>query len=139
MRTRRAGFTLLELLVVVSVVLLFLAIAVPQFNAFRLWLAFNAATEDAQQMIDRARWRAINSGRPTRITISSGTLQLRDDATDSVLSTVSLTTNMVTASATNFPVTFDTRGFVAGTTPTLRITNARGDRTLTISPLGRTS
>ncbi len=103
-------------MVVVVIAAILLAIAIPQFNGFRLWWAFNAATENAQQMLDRARWRAINSGRLTRVTLTGSVLELRDDATGTVLSTINLADNLVTATQTNFPITFDSRGFVGGTT-----------------------
>ena len=124
----------------VGIAAILLAIAFPQFNRLRLSYAFSGATEDARQMVDRARWRAINSGRTTRIALTGTVLEMRDDATSSFISSIDLAQNYVTATATNFPIVFDTRGFVAGT-PTLTIANSAiaASRVLTINAVGRVS
>jgi prepilin-type N-terminal cleavage/methylation domain-containing protein len=139
--TSANGFTLLEMLVTIFIFAIMSAFAYPAFHRLRSHYAFSAATEDARQIIDRARWRSINSGEQTELVLTGNVLLMRDADTDAALSSVDLADNSVTASATNFPVTFDTRGFVAGTPPTLTIANTHisASRVLTISAVGRVS
>src|SRR4051794_8816318 len=57
-RTRR-GFTLTELLVVISIIVLLLALAVPVFNAFHGGRSVDGAENIVAAMLQRTRTRAI--------------------------------------------------------------------------------
>jgi Tfp pilus assembly protein FimT len=132
----------MELLVTILIAGIIFAFAIPGFQHIRMHWAFAAAAEDVQQMVDRARWRSINSGEATELVLAGNTLRILDEDTDALLSSVDLADNGVTATAANFPVTFDARGFIgSGTPPTLTIANSMisASRVLTINPVGRIS
>src|SRR3954464_11110904 len=57
-RTRR-GFTLTELLVVISIIVLLLVVAVPLFNTFRGGRSVGGAENIVSAMLQRTRARAI--------------------------------------------------------------------------------
>lgn len=75
-RRRRAGFTLLELLVAVAVLGVILALAVPGLLALRERRLLQGDGEQAMAFLQRARFKAIDRNRPQRIAA---------DTTDNVL------------------------------------------------------
>lgn len=140
LRSQR-GATLLELTVVVILLGILFATALPTFIDFRHGSAVAEAEQRVSTTLARARWMAITSGQPRQIALAGPVVQIKDPATDTVLESVDLGAYSVTVAATAFPATFDSRGFVAGSTPTITITGTAvsRSRTFSIGPLGKVS
>ena len=68
MKTRARGFTLIELMVVVTLIGVMIAIAVPSFAAFVSNYRATSAANDLLQAITQARTEALKQGR--RVTIA---------------------------------------------------------------------
>jgi type II secretory pathway pseudopilin PulG len=135
------GATLLELTVVVILVGILFAIALPTFIDFRQSSTLAEAEQRVFTILTRARWMAINSGQPRQIALSGSVVQIIDPSTNTVVEAVDLGGYLVTMAATNLPATFDSRGFVAGNTPTITLTGTAvsRSRTFSIGPLGKVS
>jgi prepilin-type N-terminal cleavage/methylation domain-containing protein len=144
---KNRGFSLMELLILITIVGMLGAIAIPMFQSVRLGAALASAEQEVSALLHRARWLAITSGRPattvelgdcsgadcTAVLVKSGT---------TVLASRDLTEYHVKLAGTDFPFTFDNRGFVpGGRTPTLVMSSlkASGTRTLTVTPVGKIS
>ncbi|MBU2730573.1 GspH/FimT family pseudopilin [Acidithiobacillus caldus] len=67
-----AGFTLVELLIIIAVLGILAAIAVPQFNIWLVRSRIQAASGNLQQDLDWAEGYAIRSGYPVLVQIRSG-------------------------------------------------------------------
>ena len=73
-QSRRQGFTLFEVMVVVTVTALLAASAIPAMNGIRDSQSVAAAAETARQLLT-ARARAVSTGRPHGVSVSvTGTL-----------------------------------------------------------------
>ncbi|MGH7819399.1 MAG: pilus assembly FimT family protein, partial [Candidatus Binatia bacterium] len=115
------------------------AFAMPQLGSLRSAMSFESASEEIAATLSRARWLAITSGRPaTTVELTSPTVvSVRNGG--ALLASSDVADYGVTLSATDFPFTFDSRGFVAGSTPTITITSSEvpASTTLTVGPLGK--
>jgi type II secretory pathway pseudopilin PulG len=135
------GATLLELTIVVILLGILFAIALPSFIDFRHDASLAEAEQRVSTILTRGRWMAITSGQPRQIALSGSVVQIIDPTTNTVLEVVDLGGYLVTVAATNLPATLDSRGFVAGNTPTITITGTAvsRSRTFSIGPLGKVS
>lgn len=137
-RHRRSGFTLIELMVTVAVVVILAMLALPSFHSFRQRSALRGATEQVQSFWDQARFEAAKRNQMVKVGVATSgtnfclgaaTTTDRDDTTPC---------DCFTANACNvagFPgppgSNFDTQSewrqaqfvVVNGTTPTLGGTN----------------
>ena len=135
------GFTLVELLVVVAVLIGILGIAIQGFQVVRVGTGLSAAQRDVAAVVQNARWRAINSGTTHTVDLSA-TSSVGVTKGGTTVATVGLGQYSVTQThtgATSFD--FDPRGLIPSgtTTPiTITLTNSRGaTRTVTVDRLGR--
>jgi prepilin-type N-terminal cleavage/methylation domain-containing protein len=76
-RTPRAGFTILELLVVLAMLLLLAALTLPSFAGLRGNSKQKAASDIVRTRIANARTRAMETGVPHRLAISADGKKIR--------------------------------------------------------------
>ena len=140
MRSPR-GFTLLELLVVTFLIGFLAALAIPFLNPTRLAMTLETARQQVTTELHRARWMAMNSGRPaTNVELTSETVLSITDGT-TVLASVDVSEYGVTlASDDELPIVLDSRGMQpGGAAKSLTVTSPGLGRsvTITIGPLGK--
>src|SRR3954470_15195895 len=73
----RRGFTLFELIVVMTLLLLLAAIILPSVGAFRGDTRQRAGADSIRGELATARARALDEGRPYRVAISQGGRRIR--------------------------------------------------------------
>ena len=66
------GFTLIELMVIIAVMGIIAAVAIPQFNIWMIRATIQGASGHLQQDVAWAEGYAIRSGYPVQVSISSG-------------------------------------------------------------------
>lgn len=76
-RSRRRGFTLFELIVVMALLLLLAAVVIPSLGAFRGDTRMRAAADVIRGELAVARARAMEEGRPYRIALSADGARIR--------------------------------------------------------------
>ena len=91
----RRGFTLTEILIVIGLIVLVIALAMPAFNAMTGGRSIDAATNQLSAMLGRARMEAIGLQEPR------GLLFYRDPATGRVAARL-VRTGSTTATGVNF-------------------------------------
>lgn len=72
MRARRRGYTLLELVVVLAILALTGAVALPAFAAWRPVSPLAATTGELTRAVALARGRAVGSGAPVELVLDAG-------------------------------------------------------------------
>jgi type IV fimbrial biogenesis protein FimT len=146
--TRRgpAGFTLAELLIVLVIVSIALAMAVPKLNAFLQVNAVQGALNRVATDLNLARVRALTTSRQVRFTVAAdgGSYTIVVDPTGAApvtYKTVRLTQDFPKVDLTphSQTITFDSRGMATGAngTTTLTATKQGKTGTLTVSGVGR--
>jgi prepilin-type N-terminal cleavage/methylation domain-containing protein len=132
--TDRRGFTLIELLAVIGIFGLLLAIAVPQFNAFRPMSRLNGAARQIYSELMWARSKAINENSAYVVTFpTTQTMQI----TGLTSKTINIQTaySDVTLASSAPTIIFSSRG-TADVGPTITLTNPGGARTVTVRVTG---
>lgn len=131
------GFSLLEILVAVSVFAILAAIAVPQFIAFRPTNRLNGATRQIYSELMWARTKAVNDNSSYVVTFPTSQTMLISGATSK---TVNIQTEYsdVTLSSSAGTITFSSRG-TADVSPTITLTNSGGTKTVTVRITGTVS
>ena len=76
-RSRRRGFTLFELIVVIALLLLMAAVLIPSLGAFRGDSRQRAAADSIRGELAVARARAMEEGRPYRVSLSDDGTRIR--------------------------------------------------------------
>ncbi|MBU2842859.1 pilus assembly FimT family protein [Acidithiobacillus thiooxidans] len=66
------GFTLIELMVIIAIMAIIAAIAIPQYNIWMVRARIQAAAGNLQQDINWAKGYAIRSGYPVTVSITDG-------------------------------------------------------------------
>ncbi len=142
---RTAGFTLMEMLVVVAVLSIMAAVAIPSFMSLLPGMRLNGAARQVLGDLLTARMKAVKLNHRTKVFFdNSYDYRICDDAdkNETVASgegdveNKSIQTEYpdVTLSATTDPV-FQARGTANGTTVTL--TNSSGSKTVKVAITGR--
>jgi general secretion pathway protein H len=75
--SRNRGFTMLELLVAITIAGLVLAVTVPAAARFYQSMQYRAAVKDVVTVLASARYQAVNDGRAQDVTINTRTNELR--------------------------------------------------------------
>ncbi|MGD9662003.1 MAG: Tfp pilus assembly protein FimT/FimU [Porticoccaceae bacterium] len=72
MRGRAMGFTLVELMILIAIMAIVAAVAIPQFNIWMVRARIQGASGHLQQDLAWAQGYAIRSGYPVQVTVASG-------------------------------------------------------------------
>lgn len=129
---RRRAFSLVELLVVVTIIGITTALAAPKIRDYNLNNSLNAAQVDIQSYINRARQAAINRGHAIRFKRLGTQIMVIDSLVtprDTLGRPRSLGENYgVTLSATRDYIDFDTRGMAIGLSAAVTYTVTKSSR-----------
>lgn len=135
--TDRRGFSLVEILVAVSVFSILAAVAVPQFMAFRPKSRLNGAARQIYSELMWARSKAVDENSAFVVTFPTNqTMQIAGSTTKTVNIQSEYSDVTLTSSAST--ITFTSRG-TASVAPTITLTNGAGTKTVTVRITGTVS
>lgn len=126
MKRSRLGFTLIEMLMVVVIMGLVLAFALPKFNSLRNSGRVGSAKVQLSSSVTIARAAAIQNGRPARWSVSGNTVTVSAQNAAGVYVNVGApsdfyTTHGVELSANPSTIDFDSRGIANGLNSTAKL------------------
>jgi prepilin-type N-terminal cleavage/methylation domain-containing protein len=139
----RGGFTLAEVLIVVLIIGIAIAMAVPRMQGVLHQSAIESALNSVASDVTLARLRAVHNARRASLVVNAagtGYSVVVDSAgTPTTFKTVSFATDYkgLTLSPVNDTVVFDSRGMLVQGTGTIRATRQGRTDSLTISGVGR--
>ncbi len=135
--TDRRGFSLVEILVAVSVFSILAAVAVPQFVAFRPKSRLNGAARQIYSELMWARSKAVDENSAFVVTFPTNqTMQIAGSTTKTANIQSEYSDVTLTSSAST--ITFTSRG-TASVAPTITLTNGAGTKTVTVRITGTVS
>lgn len=132
MNTRRAGFTLIEILMVMLIAGMVLAFALPRFGALRESGRMNAARTQMVSTVTTARSAAVQNGRPARWIRNGNQIQVVAMNAAGVFANVIPPVSFdaayrVDLNSTMDTITYDARGMANVPTGRIYIRGARVD------------
>lgn len=74
--TSKGGFTLIELMVVVVLLVTMMLLAIPSIDGLFQEQALQARLDDAHRLVQRARWQAIEQRAPVRLMLDEKSLRI---------------------------------------------------------------
>jgi type IV fimbrial biogenesis protein FimT len=135
--TDRAGFSIAEILVAMSVFAILAAIAVPQFVAFRPKNRLNGAARQVYAELMWARSKAVNDNSNYVVTFPTNqTMQIAGSTTKTV--NIQTEYSDVTMASTASTIIFSARG-TTDVAPIITLTNPGGTKTVTVRITGTAS
>jgi prepilin-type N-terminal cleavage/methylation domain-containing protein len=138
-KKRQRGFTLVEVIIVVAIIGILSAIAVPNFISWLPNMRLKAASRDLYSHMMRAKMEAIRSNTPTLFNFTSGT---GGPCTGGTYTFTNNGINIVNTSMMNdvclstpgaFPNGFSTRGTPSGAAGSIILTHPQSTKTYTIT------
>lgn len=128
------GFTVAEMLIAVVIFGVLVAIAVPQFIAFRPTSRLNGAARQVYSELMWARSKAVSENSAYVVTFPTNqTMQISGSTTKTVSIQTEYSDVTLTSSAST--ITFSSRG-TADVAPTITLTNSGGSKTVTVRITG---
>jgi prepilin-type N-terminal cleavage/methylation domain-containing protein len=140
---RRGGFTLAEMLIVVVIIGIALAMAVPRMQGVLHESALQGALNRMASDLTLTRLRAVRSAARTSLTINAAgtgyTVVVDPTGTPETIKTVSFATDAkgLVFSPANTSITFDSRGLLVTATTTIKATRQGRTDSLMVSGVGR--
>ncbi|HXT47291.1 MAG TPA: GspH/FimT family pseudopilin [Gemmatimonadaceae bacterium] len=128
MRQHR-GFTLVEILVVITIVGILLSVVVPRYGSVAAAMRVHSAKQEMASMLTQARATAIQTDRTVQVIRSNNlvTLVSVNGAIRTTISQQDLGTQFgITLTSTKDTVGYDSRGMVAGNNVTLKFVVTNG-------------
>lgn len=132
------GFTITELLVVVAIIAVGAALAIPQIQSSVAEYNLMASTEMLLAELDSARMMAISRGASYQVSLTTESIQIVDpmDPENPPRLSKNLDAGVYLTSTPPDPITFNPRGFAQG--GVLRVENRHGEaRLIVVDQSGR--
>jgi type IV fimbrial biogenesis protein FimT len=140
----RRGFTLIEMLIVITIVGVLLSVLVPRYGTIAASMNVHSAKQEIASMLSQARATAVQSDRTVQVIRTSNVISLYtiNGAARTVVSQQDMGSQFgVTVTATKDTIAYDSRGQVAGNTVTLKyvVTNGTTRDSVCMMALGTVS
>jgi len=126
---RRHGFTLIEVLIVITIVGILLAVVVPRYGRISSAMNVHSAKQEMATLLAQGRATAIQTDQTVKVARSGNVVSLVavNGAGASIISQQDLGAIYgVTLSATKDTIAYDSRGMVTGNTVTLKFVVSNG-------------
>ncbi len=136
---KQKGFTLVEVMIVVAIIGILSAIAIPNISSWLPNIRLRAAARDVFSDMMRAKMEAIKTNTTTSLTFTSGTgtpcvggaYQFTNST--GIIIDISMAKDVCLSTPSNFPVGFSSRGTASGATGSIMLTHPQGSKTYTIT------
>jgi prepilin-type N-terminal cleavage/methylation domain-containing protein len=139
---QRRGFTLIEVLMVITIVGILLGVVVPRYGAISGAMSVHSAKQELGSMLAQGRATAIRTDQTVLVVRAGNVISLLgvNGTGSTVISQQDLGSQFnVTVSASRDTVTYDSRGMVTGNSATLKfvVTNGSTRDSVCLMALGK--
>jgi len=136
---KQKGFTLVEVMIVVAIIGILSAIAVPSISTWLPNIRLKAAARDVFSDMMRAKMEAIKTNTTTSLTFTSGTgtpcvggAYKFTNSTGTIID-ISMAKDVCLSTSSDFPVGFSSRGTASGATGSIMLTHPQSSKTYKIT------
>jgi type IV fimbrial biogenesis protein FimT len=134
---RQDGFSLIEMMVVIGIMAIILAVALPAFSAWRESTALQSASETLMAHIKQARIMAVSGNRAVSITFAANSYTMDSGGTNPQVFQLSDYSKNLSMTSTAATLTFSSDG-TTNAQDTITIKNLNGTiRTISVNLVGR--
>lgn len=138
-KKRQKGFTLIEVIIVIAIIGILSAIAVPNFLSWLPNMRLKAASRDLYSHMMRAKMEAIKSNTPTLFNFTSGTgspctggAYTFTNSAGTIVNT-SMDNDVCLSTPSFFPSGFSPKGTASGAMGSIELTHPSSTKTYTIT------
>lgn len=138
MKNRESGFTLFELMIVIAIIVILSAIAVPNFKSWRDNANLRGSAFGLKSDLEMAKVRAIRGGGDVTVSFSKDAYEIKQSAGAGIIMSKKLNSVEIITDPSGYSIVFNNKG-MSQQAGKIELKNSESEITITINRIGSIS